>query len=410
MAEARRGTVRGGAAFATAAYAFAAAMLGTTLPTPLYVLYQRRIGFGGLMTTVVFAAYALGVIATLLLVGRLSDRIGRRPMLLAGLACSAASAVAFLAEGGLPLLFAGRLLSGISAGVFTGTATAAVVELAPERHRGRAALVATAANMLGLGLGPLLSGVLAQYLPGPLVTVYLVDLALVAVAALLARRLPETVRDRRPLRPLRPRIPGVPAAIRPVFAAAAVAGFAGFATLGLFTSVIPSFAARLLGVSNLAVAGALVFTAFAASTAGQLLMRRLGTRRALPWGCLVLTAGVGLVAASLMTGSVALLVAGAGTAGAGQGLSFRAGLTAVAERSPAERRGEIISALFVALYVGISLPVVGIGVLEQAEGLRTAGLVFSVFVAVLCLACALQLARRPLASSAGGDGPPAPPR
>src|SRR5947209_5039353 len=115
--------------FFLAAYAFAVTMLGTTLPTPLYGLYRVRFGFSELMITVIFATYAVGVIAALLLFGRMSDVIGRKAVLLPGLACSAASAVCFLLAGGLGWLLAGRALSGLSAGIFTGTATAALVDL-----------------------------------------------------------------------------------------------------------------------------------------------------------------------------------------------------------------------------------------------------------------------------------------
>src|SRR5579875_676570 len=126
--------------FAAAAFALAVAMLGTTLPTPLYGLYREQFGFSELMITVIFATYAAGVIAGLLLFGRLSDEIGRRPVLLGGLLLSAASAGAFLLADGLALLLVGRLLSGLSAGIFTGTATAAIVDLAPRERRGRATL------------------------------------------------------------------------------------------------------------------------------------------------------------------------------------------------------------------------------------------------------------------------------
>src|SRR5258707_15323869 len=110
-----------GAGLTSAAFALAIAMLGTTLPTPLYELYRERFGFSELMVTVIFATYAAGVIASLLLFGPLSDQVGRRRVLLPGLALSALSAIAFLLAHGLALLLVGRILSGLSAGIFTGT-------------------------------------------------------------------------------------------------------------------------------------------------------------------------------------------------------------------------------------------------------------------------------------------------
>ena len=135
------------AGFAATALALGVGMMGTTLPTPLYALYRQRFGFSELMITVIFAAYAGGVIAALLLLGRLSDQIGRRRMLLPALGFSALSACVFLLADGLPLLLAGRIVSGFSAGIFTGTATATLVDLAPPERRGRATLGAAVANM-----------------------------------------------------------------------------------------------------------------------------------------------------------------------------------------------------------------------------------------------------------------------
>lgn len=378
---------------ASAAYAFAAIMAGTTLPTPLYGLYQRQLGFSDLVVTIVFAVYAAGVIAALVLLGGVSDAVGRRPVLLAALGLSAAGALCFRFESGPAELFAGRVLSGLSAGLATGTATVAVIELAPPGWHGRAALLATAANMGGLGSGPLLAGVLAQYGPAPLHLVFTVDLVLVAVAAAGLLGVPETVRIGGGR--LRWRRPQVPRQMRATFTPAAMAGFAGFATLGLFTSVAPSFLHQVLGVGNLAVAGGVVFSLFAASAAGQALMTRVGARRALVLGCAVLVAGMAAIAGSLAAGSPALLVLGALVAGAGQGLSFRAAVTAVAEHSPDDRRAEVTSALFVAMYVAISLPVIGVGALAVTVGLRTAGLVFTGCVALLAAATAVRLRTAP---------------
>ncbi|NJQ07699.1 MFS transporter [Streptomyces lonarensis] len=363
--------------YLAAAYVFTVGMAGTTLPTPLYGLYQQELGFSSFVVTVVFATYAAGVIAVLALLGGVSDQRGRRPVLLAALALSMAGALCFVFETGLPALFAGRVLSGFSAGLLTGAATVAVMELAPPASRGRAAFAATAANMGGLGCGPLLAGVLAQYAPAPLRTPYLVHLGLLVVAVVVTALLPETVRGARATGWPRPRAPRVPREVRSVFAPAALAGFTGFALFGLFTSVAPSFMERELGVTNLAVAGAVVFSAFASSTLGQLLVDRVTVARALPAGCLLLVGGMGLIGASLLVHSLPLLLAGAVVGGAGQGLAFRAGIAAVSARAPEAHRGETVSAFFVAAYLGISLPVVGVGALTVVMGLRGAGLVFT---------------------------------
>ncbi|MFJ9417110.1 MFS transporter [Streptomyces sp. NPDC101227] len=385
--------------YAAAAGVFAIGMAGTTLPTPLYGLYRQELGFSELMVTVVFAAYAIGVITVLLLAGNVSDEVGRRPVLLCALGLSAASALCFLFEGGLPALFAGRVLSGFAAGLLSGAATAAVLELAKPGREGRAGFAATAANMGGLGCGPLLAGVLAQYTPWPLALPFLVHLLLVALAAVVTWLLPETVRDpRRPTR-LRPTALRLPPEVHGVFTPSAVAAFAGFSLLGLFTAVAPSFVGQTLRMHNLAVAGVIVCTVFLGSTLGQLLAGRLGVRRALPGGCLVLAVGLVLVGTSLAVQSLPVLVIGALCGGTGQGLAFRAGLAAVSAAAPPERRGGTISAFFLVAYLGISLPVVGVGALTLALGLRGAGLTFAGCVIVLVVCVGLYVLRRPPAEA-----------
>ncbi|MEU0369731.1 MFS transporter [Streptomyces sp. NPDC006283] len=382
-----------------AALVFAIGMAGTTLPTPLYGLYQQEIGFSELMVTVVFAVYAVAVITVLLVAGNYSDEVGRRPVLLCAMGFSAASAACFLLEHGLPLLFAGRLFSGFAAGLLSGAATAAVIELAGPGQKARAGFAATAANMGGLGCGPLLAGFLAQYAVWPLALTFLVHLALLAVATLLILVLPETVEQPKRWARLKPQGVAVPDEVKGVFVPASVAAFAGFALLGLFTAVAPSFVARTLDVHNLAVSGAVVFSVFLASIAGQTLSGRVGARRALPAGCGVLVVGLLVVATSLLTESLPLLVAGALCGGTGQGLAFRAALSLVGNAAPAEHRGGTISAFFVVAYTGISLPVVGVGALAQGWGLRTAGLVFAGCVMVLAACAGVYAALRPPAEA-----------
>ena len=380
------------AGFAAGAFALAVAMLGTTLPTPLYGLYRQQYGFSELMITVIFATYAAGVIASLLLFGRLSDQIGRRRMLLPGLALSALSAACFLAANGLALLLAGRILSGLSAGIFTGTATATLIDVAPAGRRSRATLVATMANMGALGTGPLLTGLLSQWAGSPLRLTFWVDLALLVPAAIGIWAMPEPVtRTSRPQ--LRPHVPRVPAEMRSTFIEAALAGFAGFAVLGLLTAVTPDFLGQELGVTSRAVVGVVVFAVFAASTAGQVSLEFVPERLAIPVGASALIAGMGSLALGLAASSLALLVLGGVIAGFGQGLSFRAGLAAVNESAPAAQRGAVASGFFVVMYIAISVPVIGEGVLAQAIGLQAAGLTFAALVAALSATVLIPLAR-----------------
>ncbi|HEX5314838.1 MAG TPA: MFS transporter [Gammaproteobacteria bacterium] len=378
--------------FVYASYAFLATMFGTTLPTPLYPLYRHEFGLSQLMITVIYAVYAAGVIGALIFAGRWSDQLGRRRVMFAALGFSAASALVFLAAGDIALLFLGRVLSGISAGIVTGTATVMIVELAPPKRRARATLVAAAVNMGGLGLGPLVAGTLAQYAPLALRLSFLVDLALLAFAFLAVIRVPETVQIA-----AQPRLGAqrlhVPPEVRAAFIPACIAGFAGFAVMGLFSAVAPAFLARILGLSNLLLAGLTVFTIFATSILGQLALEWIPRDRALAIGCLILAAGAGLVGAGIGAASLALLFAGAAVSGFGQGLSFRAGLAAISARSPADRRAEITSSFFVVLYVALSLPVIGLGIAAASVGLRIAGVAFAIAVGILALVALLALWR-----------------
>jgi MFS family permease len=366
------------------AYAFAVIMLGTTLPTPMYALYADRMHFTVLTTTVIFATYAVGVLGALLLFGRWSDALGRRPVLLAGAGFALVSAVVFLIADDVPLLLVGRLLSGLSAGIFTGTATAAVVEAAPVGQRDRATAVATIVNIGGLGAGPILAGILVQYAPHPVQLSFVVHIVLVSLAIGAVLLAPET--SSRTGRIGFQRL-SVPAEVRPVFITAATAAFAGFAVTGLFTSVAPSFVQSVMGVDNHAVAGIIASSIFVASAVAQLAASRIPPRRAVAVGCAILFAGMLILAVALHFSSLVGLVAAAVVAGIGQGISFSRGLAAVAELAPADRRAEVSSTYFVVAYVAISVPVVGEGFASQHLGLRTAGVSFAVATAVLAAIC-----------------------
>ncbi|HEX4014910.1 MAG TPA: MFS transporter [Candidatus Cybelea sp.] len=363
-------------AFVFAAVAFLIAMIGTTLPTPLYPVYEREFAIAPVLIPVIFAVYALAVVAGLLFFGRLSDEIGRRGVLLAGLILSGASAVVFLLAHSIAPLLIGRVLSGLSAGIFTGTATALLVELAPANRRKPAAMFAVGVNTAGLGLGTLLSGALATYAPAMALRLpYGVDAVLVVagIAAVLA--VPETVENRRAGFALRITRLSVPHEIRGTFWRAAIAGMCAFAVSGLFSAVVPSFFVRVLHESEPVATGAVVFVLFIATALGQLSIANVSPPRALRFACAALVAGTAVLAFAVASKSAALCFVAAAVEGVGQGLAMGSGLGAINEQTQA-RRGELSSTYFVMLYAALALPVIGTGALATAVGLSVAALIF----------------------------------
>jgi len=359
-------------------------MLGTTLPTPLYVIYQAQWHFSSVVVTVTFAVYAVAVLATLLLAGRSSDQAGRKPVLAVALASSALSTVVFILAPDVGVLFAGRILSGISAGLMTGTATAMLTELIPASASRRASLVATAANMAGLGLGPLIAGLFAQYAPHPTVLVFEVYLALLAAAGLCLFLIPETVSPRR-----RPALRfvglGIPEQGRGEFIAAGTAAFAAFALLGLFAALAPTFLGSVLHQNSHAVQGGVVFLLLAVGSVTQVLLSRFNSRRVMLVGLCVFLAALALIVAALSQAGMALLLAGTVVGGVAVGSVFLGSLATANRLAPPAQRGHIISTYFVLCYSGLIIPVVAVGVATEFISDFAAVLGLSILLAGLCL-------------------------
>ncbi len=379
--------------FVGVAYAFLIVMLGTTLPTPLYPIYSDTFGLSDLMVTIIYATYALGVIGGLLVFGQLSDRIGRRYILIPGVLLSAVSALVFLFADGIALLFVGRVLSGLSAGLFTSTATATLVSMAPHDKQGKASMLASGVNMLGLGMGPLLAGIFAQYFPYPMRIVFAVDFAILIPAFIAIWLMPEPVKEKQKLR-LKVQKLSVPPEVRATFIRAVIPAFAGFSVLGMFTAVSPAFLQDVLAFDNKAVLGVIVFSIFCASAISQALLKRTPDRTVLKLGTGILIFGTIFVSIALQLRSLTLVVTGAIVSGAGQGFSFRAGLASVNAKSPSRQRGEVTSSFFTLAYIALSIPVVGVGLLAKWTGIQVAGMVFSIVFAFVSLIALLLIFMR----------------
>jgi MFS family permease len=392
---------RHGIGFWVIAYVFAVAMAFSAVPTPLYALYQRRDGFSTTMITVIFAAYAVGVTASLFLAGHVSDWVGRRRTLLAAVLLSLVAAASFLVWRSTAGLIVARVVDGLSIGVITATATAYLGELhahrRPDASGRRAEVVATAANLGGIGAGPLVAGILAQWVAGPLTVPFLVFAALLLLAMGGLLLVPETKRPPAELPRYRPQRVSLPAAARGRYFAAAAGGLIAFAAFGLFTSLAPTFLAQTLGHTSRALAGASVFAVFASAALLQSLLGTRPARTLLLAGAIVLPLGLAFVTAAvwLPTPSLALFLVGGATTGAGAGLLVKATLSTVVELAPPERRAEALAGFFLAAYIGLSVPVIGLGVAANVVPARTALLGFAALMLVGTLAVAVPAARAP---------------
>jgi MFS family permease len=385
-------TISRGAGFWVIAYVFAAGMLGTTLPTPLYVLYQGQFHFATETITFIYAAYAVGVIAVLLFAGQVSDEVGRRRVLFVALGFSTASTVVFIGAGGTGWLFLGRVLSGFSAGLFTGTCTAALTELAAPGASRRASVVSTVANTGGLGLGPLIAGLFAQYGPNPTVLVFEVYLAMLALAVVGLTLVPETVEARTRLS-VRFHGLGIPSDGRAEFLAAGLAGFSAFSLLGLFTSLVPSFLGGILHEHNLAVAGAVVFLVFATGTVTQVLVGARATPQVVVVGLAGFLVALALILLGLSEASLGIFLAGATVSGVSTGAVFLGSLASANRLAPPAERGRVVSSYFLLCYVGLTIPVIAVGISSQHIGDFRATLVCAVVLSVLCVYSGMVLRR-----------------
>ncbi len=377
---------RRSSAYRLLGYAVLMLFVGTTIPTPLYRVYQTELHFSSGVLTLLFSVYVFTLLPLLLVLGRISDRIGRRPPLLAGFAAAAGASALFAVGGGLASLFVARILQGVATGLIAGTATATLAELQPVGDIGKAAYVASFANVGGAAIGPAFAGVLAQYAPWPLVLPYLAHLLLMLPIIGLAA-MPETVTARRPFM-LELRHPEVPREIRPEFWLSAAVSFTVWAATALYLTLAPSYVASLLGVANLAIGGGVVCLMLGASALAQTVLRRLSARAGMAAGLGALIPGLGGIVLAVPLHSALLLFAATLIVGLGQGLAFMGSLILLNQIAPERRRGDVTAAFYVVTYVGVALPVIGVGFGAQAAGLFLAVAVFAALVG----ACAFGLA------------------
>ncbi|MGW5192228.1 MFS transporter [Kribbella sp. NPDC004138] len=377
------------------AAAFLTTMAFSTIPTPLYAIYQQRDGFPTYVITVIFASYAVGVMASLYLAGHVSDWLGRRRVALLAVLAEALAAAIFLIWPEVPGLLVARFVCGVGVGVLTATATAHLSELRqvarPGEDPSRSALISSMVNLGGLAFGPLIGGLLAQYVSSPLQPPYEIFLVLLLISAVGIALVPETV-ERLEERPAyRPQRVALPSSARPLFFASAIGAFAAFAIFGLFTSLAPTFLAGVLHHTSRLLAGVVTFAVFIAGAASQVVFVRLARPAQLRLGLVAMSAGLVGVAVGGLIPNLYLFVIGGVVAGAGVGLVFRGAVATAASLADPSSRGEVLAALFLIAYAGLAIPVLAIGLGIALLPAEVALLLFSALILILVNAAVLRM-------------------
>lgn len=372
--------------------------MGATLPSPLYVIYRDELHFSQVTLTLIYAVYFAGAMATAFFLGRISDEIGRRIAIIAAVVISIGASLVFIFADSLAMLFIGRLLSGLALPLASGAGTAWIVELCEDRCT--AASLSAGAILSGLGLGALISGLLAEYSTEPLVFPFVALVSLALAAAVIVCLLPETVKHR--VRwsqiSLRPRI-GVPRSIIGAFAAPAVTAFASFALLGFYSALAPSLLQRSLQVESHAIGGAVIFELYAAAVLVMALTQWLGARAAMLSGLALLLPSLAVLVAAFQLHSLSLLLTGAALGGGAAALGYRGSLQIVNQIAPDNRRAEMVSTYLMFCYAGVSLPVVGIGLLSAMQTPALAEKIFAAVIATVALIAIAVDVRRAAAVS-----------
>ena len=369
--------------YPVAAAALAILLAGTFMPTPLYELYRRVWGLTPAEISLVFAVYVGTLVPSLLFLGGISDRIGRRRTLLLAFALMAVAALVLAFASGLWWLVAARLVQGFAMGIGIGTATVAIREWMAESMRPHAGLVGSMAVSAGSALGAVIGGVLGQYGPLPLALPYFVYIALLACVALALATVPSGAH----VQPVaHTAIPSIPAAIRRPFLVVSGQSFLTWAAFALFFSLVPTFLAGTLGLHNLVIGALVVVGVQLGGVAATLAGRTLAPRTAIVVGLLAAGFGVWLLILAVALHAVALVAVSTFAVGVGGGLSYLAGLNVVGAIAPPDRRAEVMSAFFVACYVGFSVPALAVGIAANWFGLYASLVAAAILLGILALA------------------------
>lgn len=344
-------------------------LAASSAPTPLYAVYQGEWGFSPITTTVVFGVYAVAVLVSLLIFGKISDHIGRKPVLFVALAAQAVAMVVFATAGGVDILMVGRVIQGVATGAALGAIGAGLLDI--DRIRGSVAN--SFAPPIGTALGALVSGLVVRFLPAPTHLVYYLLLGVFALQALGVIALKEPVtRKRGALASMVPEIK-LPRAARGSIAVAVPVLFAVWSLAGFYGSLGPAITSRLVHSDSVVYGGLGLFVLAGSAALSVPLLRETPTRTVMLTGVSTLIVGVAVTVLSIGsgaggTGSEIGFFAGSAVAGFGFGAGFQGGIRLVVPLVQPHERAGVLSLLYVVSYLGMGVPAVIAGVLVVHGG------------------------------------------
>jgi Major Facilitator Superfamily len=368
-------------------------LAGSSAPTPLYALYQAQWGFSSTMLTLVFGVYALAVLASLLVVGRLSDHVGRRPVLIAAALAQAFAMLLFATSHGLHDLLVARIVQGVSAGAALAAVGAGLLDI----DKTRGAVANAVAPMLGTGLGGVIGGLMVQFLPYPMHLVYVLLGAVFVAQAVGVFFIDETAT----LRPgaiasLRPTV-HVPAGARGAMLVAVPVLIAVWVLGGFYASLGPALVKTLAGSRSILLGGVALFVLAGTGALAVALLQKRDARSLLHIGMVALIAGVAIVLGAVTLHALLLFLAGSAVAGIGFGTGFQGALRSVISKIEAHERAGVLSVLFVVSYLSLGVPAIGAGYRLSHHG-DIVGIAHGLGFAVVTLAVVALLGtvRRPV--------------
>ncbi|MCL2899683.1 MFS transporter [Brenneria tiliae] len=370
------------ALMASAAWVVTAVFILSNSPTPLYVHWQQSLNFSTGTLAVIFACYIAGLLGTLLIAGQLSDRYGRKMMLIPGLLAALMACALFSVAQSVTFLAIARLLSGIAVGTVVTAGMAAVSDLGGADRRRQAALLASVSMVLGAGLGPLLAGTIAQWQTSPVIPIFGVEFAVLLSALIILFLLPLRAAPRLERKPLRLRLPTVPADNRRHLLYGIGTFGPGITATSFMLALGPSLLSRLLDVSSPMVAGGMACAMFLTATGVQFMVRQWKVRSIFLTSTLATIAAMASLTLAVQASLAGVLILAALFAGVGQGLGQLGGLTLIGLHVADGRRAEANAVLNIGGYLPACLLPVAAGYAIDLFGLTNGAALFALILSL----------------------------